>query len=82
LEVYGRNVVYRILDGLLPLLNEIRLEGWDLSRMSSYHVQLVRALNFPTHAMTNSYGALHSLTDFVSGMTDRYAVKVANMIGR
>jgi dGTPase len=82
LEVYGRNVVYRTLDGLLPLLNEIRLGGWDLSRMSSYHVQLVRALNFPTHAMTNSYDALHSLTDFVSGMTDRYAVKVADMIGR
>jgi dGTPase len=82
LEVYGRNVVYRSLDGLLPLLNEIRSAGWDLSRMSSYHVQLVRALNFPTYAMTNSYDALHSLTDFVSGMTDRYAVKVADMIGR
>lgn len=82
LEVYGRNVVYRTLDALLPLLNEIRLAGWDLSRMSSYHVQLVRALNFPTHAMTNSYDALHSLTDFVSGMTDRYALKVADMIGR
>lgn len=82
LEVYGRNVVYRTLDGLLPLLNEIRSGGWDLGRISSYHEQLIRALNFPTHAMTNSYDALHSLTDFVSGMTDRYAVKVADMIGR
>jgi dGTPase len=82
LEIYGRNVVYRTLDGLLPLLNEIRLQGWDPSRMSSYHVQLGRALNLPTYAMTNSYDALHLLTDFVSGMTDRYAVKVADMIGR
>lgn len=82
LEVYGRNVVYRTLDGLLPLLNEVRQRGWDLSRMSSYHVQLVRALGFPKDGMTNSYDALHSLTDFVSGMTDRYAVKIADMIGR
>ncbi|MDB5452730.1 MAG: hypothetical protein JWO33_1308, partial [Caulobacteraceae bacterium] len=31
---------------------------------------------------TNGYDALHAMTDFVSGMTDRYAVKVADMIGR
>ena len=82
LEVYGRNVVYRALDGLLPLLNEIRLGGWDLGGVELLPCELVRALGFPTYAMTNSYGALHSLTDFVSGMTDRYAVKVADMIGR
>jgi dGTPase len=81
LEVYGRNVVYRTLDGLLPLLNEIQLKDWSIDKISSYHVQLVRALNFPMHAMTSSYDALHALTDFVSGMTDRYAVKVADMIG-
>ncbi|OAN47960.1 hypothetical protein A6A04_04150 [Paramagnetospirillum marisnigri] len=82
LEVYGRNVVYRALDGLLPLLDELSLVGWDASKLSSYHVQVVRALRFPTDSLTSSYDALHSLTDFISGMTDRYAVKVADMLGR
>ncbi len=82
LEVFGRNVVYRVMDGLLPLLDEFRSTGWDSSKLSSYHVQVVRALGFPISSVTSSYDALHSLTDFVSGMTDRYAVKVADMVGR
>lgn len=81
LEVYGRNVVYRALDGLLPLIDELRDKSWKADRLSPYHVQLARALGFPTGA-GNSYDTLHALTDFVSGMTDRYAVKVADMIGR
>ncbi|WNM08245.1 dNTP triphosphohydrolase [Komagataeibacter nataicola] len=82
LEVYGRNVVYRILDGLLPLLNELRAVDWNSSRLSAYHAQVVRALRLPVAHVTNAYDALHALTDFVSGMTDRYAVKVADIVGR
>lgn len=82
LEVYGRNVVYRALDGLIPLLDEFGSVGWDATKLSSYHVQVVRALRFPIDSLTSSYDILHSLTDFVSGMTDRYAVKVADMLGK
>lgn len=82
LEVYGRNVVYRALDGLLPLLDALRSSGWDAGKLGSYHVQVARALRFPMESVGNSYDALHALTDFVSGMTDRYAVKVADMLGR
>ncbi|MBB5684972.1 dGTP triphosphohydrolase [Sphingobium boeckii] len=82
LEVSGRNVIYRALDGIVPLLDDLRSHGWDRSKLSSYHVQLARALKFPVTTATNAYNALHAMTDFVSGMTDRYAVKVAEMIGR
>jgi dGTPase len=82
LEVYGRNVVYRALDGLLPLLDEAGAAGWDTTKLSPYHEQVVRALNFPVAALTDPYSALHALTDFVSGTTDRYAVKVADMLGK
>lgn len=82
LEVYGRNVVFRALDGLLPLLDELRSVSWDASKLSTYNAQVVRALNFQADSLTSSYDALHSLTDFISGMTDRYAVKVADMLGR
>lgn len=82
LEVYGRNVIHQILDGLLPLLNEASAAGWDTSKLSSYHVQVARALSFPLNSLTSNYDALHALTDFVSGTTDRYAVKVTEMLGK
>ena len=82
LEIYGRNVVYGALDGLLPLVDALRSSGWDASKLGTYHVQVARALKFPMDSLGNSYDALHALTDFVSGMTDRYAVKVAGMLGQ
>lgn len=82
LEVYGRNVVYRALDGLMPLFDELRLKKWDTAKLSSYHTQVIRALGLPVESITNSYDALHALTDFVSGTTDRYAVKVSEMVGK
>ena len=82
LEVYGRNVVHRVLDGLLPLIEAWRRAGWNAAALDPYHVQLVRALRFHTDGVRDAYDAVHALTDFVSGMTDRYAVKVADMVGR
>ena len=47
LEVFGRNVVHSALDGLLPLLDELRDAKWKSDKLSAYHVQLARALAFP-----------------------------------
>lgn len=80
LEVFGRNVIHRTLDGLMPLLEELRFREWDASKLSGYHTQLARALQLPLAGVSNTYDGLHALTDFVSGMTDRYAVKVSEMI--
>lgn len=80
LEVFGRNVIYRSLDGLAPLFDDLARTGWQADGLSSYHVQLVRALGLDLQDVDNPYDALHVLADFVSGMTDRYAVKVAEML--
>ncbi|HEX7800537.1 MAG TPA: dNTP triphosphohydrolase [Asticcacaulis sp.] len=80
LEVFGRNVIYRALDGLIPLLDDLAAKNWDASRLSGYHQQLARAVNLDLNGVDNAYDALHVLTDFVSGMTDRYAVKTAEML--
>jgi dGTPase len=81
LEVYGRNIVYKILDGLLPLFDDLGSVDWNAEKISDYHLQVTRALRLPIASLKDPYDAVHSLTDFVSGMTDRYAVKVADMIG-
>ena len=80
LEVFGRNVIYKTLDGLFPLFDALGRAGWDAGKLSSYHQQLARALGLRLDGLDNAYDALHALTDFVSGMTDRYAVKVSEML--
>ncbi len=80
LEVFGRNVIYKTLDGLAPLIDELCGRAWNTDGLSSYHQQLARALGIDVGGIGNAYDALHILTDFVSGMTDRYAVKVGEML--
>jgi len=79
LEVFGRNVIYRTLDGLIPLFDDLA-KTWNADKLSAYHQQLARALGLHLDGIDNAYDALHALTDFVSGMTDRYAVKVSEML--
>jgi len=80
LEVFGRNVICKVLDGLIPMFDDLAAKGWDAARLSGYHQQLARAVNLDVSGLDNAYDALHALTDFVSGMTDRYAVKVSEML--
>lgn len=80
LEVFGRNVICNILDGLLPLFDALCAKAWDADRLSGYHQQLARATGLDLAGIATPQDALHALTDFVSGMTDRYAVKVAGML--
>lgn len=80
LEVYGRNVIHRVLSGVYPVLDALHDVDWNPDKLSGYNKQLVRALDLDLRDVKDSYSALHSLTDFVSGMTDRYAVKIADML--
>ncbi len=79
LEVFGRNVIYRTLDGLIPLFDDFCV-SWRMDALTDYHQKLARALGLNLDGIGTAYDALHALTDFVSGMTDRYAVKVSEML--
>ena len=80
LEVRGRNVTHTVLNGLLPVYQALAVKGWQEDALPTYERQLARAVDLDLRGVTDAYTALHSLTDFVSGMTDRYAVDVAAMI--
>ncbi len=80
LEVMGRNVVHQVLDGLMPVLDALAAAGWDAEQLKSYPQQLARATGIDLRSVTDHYSALHALSDYVSGMTDRYAVKIAQMV--
>jgi len=80
LEVSGRNVIYKVLDGLLPIYTALYENEWKENELDGYNKQLVGALGLDLRDVTDTYSAFHSLTDFVSGMTDRYTVKIARMV--
>ncbi|MDX1121824.1 dNTP triphosphohydrolase [Sinorhizobium medicae] len=80
LEVFGRNVVHQVLDGLIGVFDQLLAEKWDPAKLDGYHEQLRRAANLDLRDVKDPYTALHALTDYVSGMTDRYAVKVAKLV--
>lgn len=80
LEVRGRNVLQTVLDGILPVYEALGENGWDSEKLPDYERQLTRALDLDLRDVVDHYSALHSMTDYVSGMTDRYAVEMAGLI--
>lgn len=80
LEVQGRNVVHKVLDGVSEVYVKLQEVGWDEAKLVSYQRQLIKAAGIDIRDVTTPYSALHSLADYVSGMTDRYAVKIARML--
>lgn len=80
LEVFGRNVIHRVLDGVFPVIQELHDVNWDEGKLSGYSEQVARALALDLRDITDSYTALHAMTDYVSGMTDRFSVKAAKML--
>ncbi|WP_010140437.1 dGTP triphosphohydrolase [Oceanicola sp. S124] len=80
LEVSGRRVVQNVLDGVLPVYEDLAAKGWDAGRLSGPTEQLRRAISLDLRDVTDAESALHGLADFTSGMTDRYALRIARML--
>nr|WP_244627250.1 hypothetical protein [Microvirga tunisiensis] len=68
------------MSGVLPLFENLAKARWDQENLSDHNRQLVRALDLDLRNIVNAEQALHALADFTSGMTDRYAVRIARML--
>jgi dGTPase len=80
LEVSGRRVIENVMSGVLPVFEDLASVGWNAARLKSHNKQLIRALDLDVRHVVNAEQALHALADFTSGMTDRYAVRIARML--
>ncbi|MFW8635011.1 dGTP triphosphohydrolase [Cribrihabitans pelagius] len=83
LEVAGRQVLHAVLGHFHGLYGDLRDCSWDVEALQQRHgywARLIRAVDLDLRGVEDEYSAMHSLADFVSGMTDRYAVKVRDMI--
>lgn len=80
LEMAGRSVLRRVLRNVVPVYEELKSKNWEMDKLSSHNNQIVRALVLDLSEVNSDEKALHAIADFVSGMTDRYAVKVSKQI--
>lgn len=83
LEVLGRQVLHSVLDHFHELFVDLRACDWDQERFlhtHGYWAKLIRAVDLDLRGVEDDYTAAHALGDFVSGMTDRYAVRVRDMV--
>lgn len=80
LEVAGRQVLHRVLDAVLPVLEDLARHGWQADALPGGSARVARALALDLRDVTDPDSALHAMADFVSGMTDRYALSTAKLL--
>jgi dGTPase len=80
LEVSGRQVIRNVLDGVLPVYEDLARHGWQPDALPEPSAHIARALSLDLREVSDAAGALHAMADFVSGMTDRYALSVSRML--
>lgn len=80
LEIMGRRVITNVLNGLLPVYEDLARAGWKAEGLTNPSRQLVRALALDLRDVSDAESALHALADFTSGMTDRYALRISRML--
>lgn len=80
LEVSGHRIIDNVLSGILPVYEQLAANKWNHDRLDDHSQQVERALLLDLRGVSNVEQALHSMADFVSGMTDRYALRISRML--
>lgn len=80
LEVSGHRIIDNVLSGILPVYEQLATNKWDKDRLDDHSKQVERALLLDLRGVSNVEQALHSMADFISGMTDRYALRISRML--
>lgn len=80
LEVSGHRIIGNVLSGVLPVYEQLAANKWDRNSLDDHSKQVERALQLDFREISNVEQALHSMADFISGMTDRYALRISRML--
>jgi dGTPase len=80
LEISGHRIISNVLSGILPVYEQLAANNWDRNHLDGHANQMVRALQIDLRGVSNPEQALHSMGDFISGMTDRYALRISRML--
>lgn len=76
LEIAGSEIIQGLLDIFSEVVIELNKAGFEVGRLKGRAQGLARLMGRGLASTRDNYTALLCVTDFVSGMTDRYAVEV------
>jgi dGTPase len=76
LEIAGQEVICGLLDIFSEMIFDLDAVNYDAAKISARSKRLVRLMRASTPDPKCLYDALLCVTDFVSGMTDRYALEL------
>jgi dGTPase len=74
LEIAGTEIIAGLLDIFGEIVIDLAEKEFDHSKLSARSQRLARLMGSSLGPVKNAYQALLCVTDFVSGMTDRFAV--------
>lgn len=80
LEVSGHRIIGNILSGIRPIYEQLAVNDWEQDSLDDHSKQVVRALLLDLRGISTEEQALHRMADFISGMTDRYALRISRML--
>lgn len=80
LEVSGHRIIWNVLSGILPVYEQLAANGWNKDSLDGHATQVERALSLDFREISSAEQALHGMADFISGMTDRYALRISRML--
>ena len=74
IEMAGSEIISGLLDLFLPVVVEIEHVGWNIPKLSGRPQMLARLIPNQFLGVTSRYDSWLRVTDFISGMTDRFAL--------
>ena len=74
IAIAGSEIISGLLDLFLPVVSEFEHVGWDIEKLSSRQQMLARLIPNQFIGVTSRYQTWLRITDFISGMTDRFAL--------
>lgn len=79
-EISGRNIIHGLLDIYKHVIVDLKNNRWNPEELPKHTKRLIRYGNLNFDETNDLYSATLVVTDFISGMTDRYAKETYNKL--
>lgn len=76
IEIAGSEIISGLLNFFHEAVLDLEHVKWDTSKLTGLSKKLTRLMPDHFSSVANRYDALLRVTDFISGMTDRYALEL------
>lgn len=74
IEIAGDEIIQGLLKLFVPIVKEMHKKKWDAQKLTGRSEKLMRLIPCSFEGAADTYQALLRVTDFIAGMTDRYAL--------